>query len=115
MNTERLLKLADFLDTVPAEQFDLSSWKCSTTACAVGWACTIPEFQDEGLRSANMAHAGLPLFDNKSGWDAVNAFFAVTDEQADHLFYDLNYPNRHRTTPAEVANRIRKLVIDSSK
>jgi hypothetical protein len=54
MNKERLLKLADFLDALPPERFNYGSWvgddwkgmqdlSCGTTACALGWATTIPE------------------------------------------------------------------------
>lgn len=57
MNKERLLILADFLDTVPEDRFDMRRWadagfsdgKCGTRACALGWACTILEFQQLGL------------------------------------------------------------------
>ena len=77
MNRERLLKLAEFLSTVPAAKFDMRTWRggpeqeaaaeadgddcdvltdellqdtaCGTTGCAVGWACVMPEFQAEGL------------------------------------------------------------------
>jgi hypothetical protein len=58
----RLLKLATFLDELPENRFnyrhwvDKDTWKgkpdlsCGTTACALGWATTIPEFRNLGLR-----------------------------------------------------------------
>ena len=63
MNKERLLKLADFLEALPAGKFDYRKWvgsswdgeqlpepvKCNTTACAFGWATAIPEFKALGL------------------------------------------------------------------
>lgn len=62
MNKERLLKLADLLDTVPPEGWTFSTWARAdnwseppiighrgTVACAAGWATTIPEFAAAGL------------------------------------------------------------------
>lgn len=56
----RLLKLADFLDTLPRTRFNYESWvgddwkgaadlSCGTTACALGWATTIPSLRKAGL------------------------------------------------------------------
>lgn len=61
VHARRLLKLADFLETVPPERLNMSSWvgrdwqgdqglSCGTTACALGWAATMPEFRRLGLR-----------------------------------------------------------------
>jgi hypothetical protein len=111
MHKERLLRLADLLDIVPADQFNLSHWKCGTTACAVGWACTIPEFQAEGLHLTD----NDPVFGDFASWPAVRMFFELDKQDANHLFFVWDYPNRNRTTPAEVATRIRELVLDSSK
>jgi len=58
---QRLLKLADHLENnIEPERFNFSSWvgkdwkglpdlSCGTTACAFGFATTIPEFQQLGL------------------------------------------------------------------
>lgn len=56
----RLLKLADFLDTLPKQRFNYEHWvgrdwqgaanlSCGTTACALGWATTIPSLRKAGL------------------------------------------------------------------
>lgn len=56
----RLLKLADFLEKLPPRRFDFRKWvgddwggkpdlSCNTTACAFGWATTIPSFRRLGL------------------------------------------------------------------
>ncbi len=62
VGNRRLLKLADFLDALPDERFefnhfvDESVWEgkldlsCGTTACAMGWATTMPMFRKLGLR-----------------------------------------------------------------
>lgn len=48
-----LLKLADFLEKLPAERFDYKRYasgalnlepSCGTVGCALGWATAIPEF-----------------------------------------------------------------------
>jgi hypothetical protein len=63
MDSERLLKLADFLETVDPDRFYYGNWvgtrrfpwmgdpdmTCGTTACALGWATQIPEFRAAGL------------------------------------------------------------------
>jgi len=43
MNTERLLKLADFLDDLAPEKFDFSRviHRCGTVGCAIGWTATV--------------------------------------------------------------------------
>ncbi len=61
MNRERLLRLADFLDTLPPSKFNYGTWAdtltpegtCGTTACALGWAAQMPEFRELGLCLVN--------------------------------------------------------------
>ena len=62
VGNRRLLKLADLLDALPDERFQFHHWvdedtykgkpdlSCGTTACALGWATTIPAFRKLGLR-----------------------------------------------------------------
>lgn len=61
VGNRRLLKLAAFLRTLPRRRFDYTNWvgidwkgakdfSCGTTACALGWATTMPAFQRLGLR-----------------------------------------------------------------
>lgn len=57
----RLLLLAKLLRTLPRKRFDYNRWvgydwagdpdlSCGTTACALGWATTIPALRRAGLR-----------------------------------------------------------------
>ncbi len=57
---KRLEKLADFMETVPRKKFNFNvivghDWggkpdlSCGTTACALGWATTMPLFRRLGL------------------------------------------------------------------
>lgn len=62
VHRRRLLRLAKFLRRLAPRRFnfaqwiDRNSWKgkadlsCGTSACAVGWATTIPQFRRLGLR-----------------------------------------------------------------
>jgi len=61
MQADLLLDLANFLDRLPSNRFDYRRWvgrswkgrldlSCGTTACALGWAATIPSIQARGLQ-----------------------------------------------------------------
>ena len=106
----RLLKLADYLDTVKPKYFDFESWvgnahkkvaasglSCGTTACAVGHAANIPEFKRLGLKlniELNSISLGIPLvtptFGDKTNLNAAGAFFSITDGEAVELFQPQN-------------------------
>jgi hypothetical protein len=53
---EHLMFLANFLDTLPAKQFDLADWtreaECGTVACIDGWACVL--FQGKSWDETNI-------------------------------------------------------------
>lgn len=74
----RLLRLAEYLRSVPDEQWDYSVWYskveytsspnvCGTTACALGHACMMPEFRKLGarLRSCENGYAFPVLVKNR--------------------------------------------------
>lgn len=74
MFAKRLMLLANFLEKLPEGRFDYSRWvgndwegredfSCGTTACAFGWAATLPELREAGLRAY------------KSGWE--NGFIST--------------------------------------
>lgn len=109
MNKDRLRKLADHLDTVAPEKFDLSNWSCGTTACAVGHACTMPEFQMEGLSTSLNTWGRFPKYLEYDSWDAVEAFFDLTHHQARYMFADWCYPSDEQS-PSHVAARVRSMV-----
>lgn len=136
LRLDRLTTLAAHLDAVPADRFYLGTWfanriptdeelhhseylpdspdfqpyDCGTVGCAIGHACWIPEFQAAGLRTSESR--GAPEYQTPGGllyqhWEAVFAFFGLNEEQGLHLFSDSHYPDGGRTTPAQVAERIR--------
>ena len=60
VSRDRLLKLAALLAEIPTRRFNYDTWvgdgfkgaqdlSCGTTACALGWACTVPAFRKLGL------------------------------------------------------------------
>ncbi len=113
MNAARLLLLADFLDKLPPERFRFATWvgdtwggkpdlSCGTTACALGWATTIPEFREAGLRMAPAIRDGLnswpahvALVGNVSDdrhslerapFEAAAWVFDISEDEAEFLF-----------------------------
>ncbi len=118
MSAKRLLTLADHLDTVPKREFDMAYWKCGTTACAIGHACSIPSFRRAGLKlvGAQIYDDGAPYiqhypeFDDEVGFDAAANFFDIDDREAESLF---GY--REPETPKRVAKRIRKFIADKQE
>ncbi len=97
----RLTKLADFMDALPAKarkHFDMGTYfdhegghsvrspyaalkkfDCGTVACALGWACMVPEFRRGGLR---FNRSGSPTF--KGTWGET--FFTEGDEEAEFIY-----------------------------
>jgi len=141
MNRERLRILADHLPSVPAKHFDLSSWAilpgrmgggwgkgykemdklghipevtCGTTACAAGWACSIPELHAAGLRLVLDSSESWPTvrYLGRSGYMALAAFFSISEEMAQQFFSPTRYflfdkEGRRRNPQAkDVAERI---------
>lgn len=134
MNTKLLSILADFLDTVPEEKFDLNHWideepntgevmlhqleiyeklkdrSCGTTGCAIGWACTIPEFVEAGLQYDPLM--GQPFLQDDPkivSFQAVAEVLGLDKEEVESLFLADNYPEDEQS-PKHVATKIRLFV-----
>jgi hypothetical protein len=145
MNKQRLLTLATELEK-PAMPipFDMSNWysrpyileeeldehpgmapleaahNCGTSACAVGLACLMPEFQKQGLTT----NGGMPVFNGAQNWAAVCHFFDVSEYTARHLFDPEDYldgvgidddSDFEKITPQMVATRIREVVAKNDR
>lgn len=117
------MKLAEFLRTIKRSKFDLGvfvendklgryEWdtkalnECGTTACACGWACTIPSFRKAGLK----LEKGFLKYKGAFNFTAASEFFGITLIEAEYLFDPLYYKKADNTTPIEVSNRIKKFV-----
>ncbi len=133
MNTKRLLKLAEKLETVNRKQFDISDWyynpvekncgkyNCDTVACALGWAPSIPSFRRAGLTIQKSGNVILKItneqrdkyncvFNTVSGCTAGRVFFDLTKEQSNSLFLPSGYSIEGKVTPKVVARKIRSMV-----
>lgn len=111
MHKDKLLKLAEFLETrVPKKAFNLAIWttggyeeptpECGSTACALGWAA-----------KARLFGLGLigdtPMYGTKMGFDAAKEVFNITFREAAFLFSPGTSPSGERDVCA-VAKRIRQ-------
>lgn len=107
---DRLEKLYAFLGTIKPKKFKFGSWAesptgqtdvnvCGSTACALGWAASMPEFRKRGLKlqweiygwDHNMESEATVVMKNKAGFkiygdDAGAEFFGLTAEEAEYLF-----------------------------
>lgn len=116
VNVDRLKLLADRLESHPPEQFDIRYWHCGTACCAVGLACTIPEFREAGLEligdGKNEDYA--PSFRGMNPWLSVQAFFGLDARQSQWLFDRAVYgiSEDRKVEPEDVAFRIRCLIAD---
>lgn len=120
MNKERLLRLADFLETtVSEEQFSLHTWmsgnvgECGTVACACGWATQIPEFAEAGLKIEPRQFANTIVYGGHAGFSAAMLFFDLDYNESEYLFDSVRYPRVSMNKPVGihcVISRIRIFV-----
>lgn len=128
MHEERLLKLAELLETkIEKRTFDIGvfyeeweGYKCGYAACAVGHAMCDPWFKRRGFTTYESSWRKIAGPLNKKtgsiGWDAVEEFFDINNEESDLLFTPLSYPEyTYNPTPKQVAKRIRKFVKEKKK
>ena len=132
---KRLLKLADFLQKLSPERFDINDWvgygwkgesdlSCGTVACGLGWATTIPEFRKLGLKMFQNKHrTGIVGLTDSDLWgdiyppaDAANKIFGLTLYEFNFLFVpDLQISGLGKSltrisTSKQAAKHIRKFV-----
>lgn len=128
----RWLKLADLLDTVDPEHFDMEElakgnfdrpkkeWSCGTAACALGYATTIPSFRKAGLRLrvtsfSNRRAYWLEIGDDDDDDEARSIAREFFGDYYDGSNVDtewLFHPHDDHQTPKQVATNIRKFVAD---
>lgn len=128
MNTSRLARLADFIESVPVDRMTTKSWRYDnsvvtfplavsdedlvnnypTAACAIGWACLIPEFNEAGFEWSKVMPVYITDDYTRSGWGAVKEFFGLTNSQSYDMFSWMAYDGE--VSGDDVARRVRKLV-----
>ena len=107
---ERLERLASFLDDLSADALTFCCWYSQGKGCAVGLAAAMnPWFKAQGLRleSAESLKECRPVYRSHSDWQAVAAFFALSNEDARALFDRGGYDGQVRPHPRQVARKIR--------
>jgi hypothetical protein len=118
---ERLRFLADALcrPFPPEVTFNLGLWheksQCGSICCAVGYAATLPELRADGLTIIPTPGTDVPYFEGKQHWDAVAAFFDLSEEQTYNLFLSTRYDAGENTRPGEVSNRIYALLLNAQR
>lgn len=89
----------------PEVTFDMDFWhqplECGTAACAFGSACSY--FKELEI------HGGIPFFGELIEYEAAEAFFEITEEQAEYLF-DPNSYEEWTVSRSEVIERIKELL-----
>ena len=135
----KLRELAEFLRTVDEHRIDMITWarvgpeeretlsrrspdrdehvtspRCCTTCCAVGWACEIFEELELRVSPGLTSHAHVALVSRESeatppvtvaaGWGAVEEFFGITGRSAFYLFDEDWYDSD--VTRDDVADRL---------
>lgn len=126
MRADRLLKLADLLETVPRKAFDLGLWEtkratkpegkkqgeCGFAGCAIGWATHAKLFRGLSFRRYTWCETPHLAYRDSTNWEAVQKLFSIGATQAYHLFEEDSYEGA--ATPKQVAFRIRKFIKDNA-
>lgn len=114
MRADRLLKLADYLETVPRDRFDMTDWSnmktgCGFSGCAIGWAHHGKLFPGLAIRKKASDSFSVLHYRGETHLDAAALLFKIDSDSADDLFGPAQI-----ATPKQVAKRIRKFVRDHS-
>lgn len=112
MRKDRLLKLAEFLETYKfnrKEKFNLAYGLVKNKYCirggAIGWATIL--FKHDGF---HYNKCGTPIYKNKNNLNAIMDFFGITLDDSMQLFSIWGYDCKESENPLAVAARIREFV-----
>ena len=108
MNREALRQGVRVLKFVKKKEFDLRSWDCGTTACAIGHMCKDNWFKKKGLY-VKRGPIGIiePHYGSRIGWHAVSRFFDIPLDQAFYLFGRWRYL-QDKNKPKHVIKRLKE-------
>jgi hypothetical protein len=130
MNVAALHKMADMLDGIPAQEFNLNRWgedirpgfirrmlghsECGFAGCAMGWAAHMKTFDGLTLDADYYSDGYGILYADKDhpeitydGYVAAAKLFNISVTVAAFFFSPASYTQR-RVKPSDVANRIRE-------
>jgi hypothetical protein len=129
---DRLEKLYNFLGTIKPKKFYWGEWAmnkgytdkapdmnvCGTTACALGWAASMPEFRKRGLKlvwyeSNKLGWVELRTKNSDDDLDSEEAgaeFFGLTNAEADELFIPNFTQGEDEMTLGQYRKRLRKFI-----
>lgn len=118
---ERLTLLRNLLEErVPDKLLRMTKWtnkkdtepciECKTAGCAIGWACTFPEFKKMGLKFhfSNWNRELIPTYDTWTGPVAVCDFFHISYQVFNYLFMRDQYQQAPKVS--HVVERIDKII-----
>jgi hypothetical protein len=126
---ERLQILHDALLVDEDRHLDMRLWMritiqnyveknyCGSVCCALGFACTLPELQREGLNFSNFSKGVgvgaiekdlVPTFENRFGIHVATKFFEISFEHAMYAFATTYYDEP--PTKREVCARIMEIL-----
>lgn len=86
---------------------------CGTSACAMGLAASLPEFNRAGLRLYQCVYSAGISYQNQTmdGFDAGSMFFDIGSNDAYEIFGPLKYLRKDRKNPLAVAEKITALLM----
>ena len=99
----RLLLVAEKLESLPKERFYFNHWvgddwkgatdlSCGTTACALGWATTIPKLRELGLHLEHLKYINMAggynaiTLRTRTGLGAAMELFNIMEDEAESMF-----------------------------
>lgn len=113
----RLSKLVKHLETIPDRNFRIDKWWCKSVGCALGHACTMPEFNRLGLtvKLSLFTDTIIPFDSNTEcdGYHAAQSFFGLTSSESQFLFSSLYY--NVDVSKKVVIDRFKKFIKDKKK
>lgn len=134
MDKQRLLAIADLIDTIPKDQFDMYSWSrktsCGTVGCAIGHAIAqglLPELKLYQIgkylyplkRGADLEELGETAYLN-APMEAIADTLGISFDNAEDLFDPERYDPDDEEDPdlnigtKTVSSRIRAFVAERS-
>lgn len=95
-NKKLLIKLAEYIETVPHSEFDMTKLDKD----AMYYAAHLPEFKRAGLKY--YTENGTPVVEYKGARyeEAMQKFFEIEAKEADYLFSHMEYDEEGRMRPS---------------